>query len=63
MDLSRSKDSRLLLFYENIRRQVELDKQAGGKYRLAGDGVKKYADFIREEMDRRKLQFYRIEWE
>jgi hypothetical protein len=56
MNFSQSKDERLLAFYENVRRQVELDKQHGGKYRLAGEGVKQYAERLREEMDRRRLQ-------
>jgi hypothetical protein len=62
MDLSNSKDERLLSYYENVRRQVELDNLHGGRYRLAGDGVKQYAERIREEMDRRRLQFTPIEW-
>jgi len=62
MDFSQSKDERLLAFYENVRRQVELDIQAGGRYRLAGEGVKKYAERLREEMDRRKLNYNRIDW-
>jgi hypothetical protein len=51
-----------LTFYEGVRRQVDLDKQAGGRYRLAGDGVKQYADKLREEMERRRLRFTPIEW-
>jgi hypothetical protein len=51
-----------LTFYEGVRRQVDLDKQAGGRYRLAGDGVKQYADKLREEMERRRLRFIPIEW-
>ena len=39
-----SKDESLVAFYVNVRLQVELDKRAGGKYRLAGDGVRQYAD-------------------
>ncbi len=62
MDFSNSKDERLLTFYEGVRRQVDLDKQAGGRYRLAGDGVKQYADKLREEMERRRLRFIPIEW-
>ena len=62
MDLSQSKDERLLEFYENVRRQVELDIQAGGRYRLAGEGVKKYAERVREEMDRRRLRYDLIDW-
>jgi hypothetical protein len=51
-----------LVFYENIRRQVEADMQSGGRYRFAGDGVKQYADQLREEMDRRRLRYSRIDW-
>jgi hypothetical protein len=53
MNFLQSKDERLLAFYENVRRQVELDNRSGGRYRLAGDGVKQYAEKLREEMDRR----------
>jgi len=63
MNFSRSKDESLLAFYENIRRQVEADDlQAGGRYRFAGDGVKQYADQLKEEMDRRRLRYNRIDW-
>ena len=40
MNFSQAKDERLLAFYENIRRQVDLDTRAGGRYRFAGEGVK-----------------------
>jgi hypothetical protein len=62
MNLSSSKDERLLVFYENIRRQVEMDMRSGSRYRFAGEGVKEYADKLREEMERRRLQFTPIEW-
>jgi hypothetical protein len=62
LNLSQTKNERLLAFYENIRRQVDLDTRAGGHYRLAGDGVKQYADRLREETDRRQLQFTPIIW-
>lgn len=62
MNFSQTKADRLLAFYDGVRRQVELDKQAGGRYRLAGDGVKQYAEKLREEMERRRLQFTPIEW-
>jgi hypothetical protein len=62
MDFSQSKDDRLLAFYESVRRQVELDIRSGGRYRLAGDGVKQYAERLREEMDRRRLRFTPIDW-
>jgi hypothetical protein len=62
MNFSQMKDDRLLAFYENIRRQVDLDVRAGGRYRLAGEGVKQYADKLREEIDRRRLRFTPIIW-
>jgi hypothetical protein len=62
MNLSSSKDERLLVFYENIQRQVEMDMRSGSRYRFAGEGVKEYADKLREEMERRRLQFTPIEW-
>jgi hypothetical protein len=62
MIFSESKDETILTFYENIRRQVELDNRSGGRYRLAGDGVEQYAEKLREEMDRRRLQFTPIDW-
>ncbi len=45
-----------LAFYENVRRRVELDSRAGGRRRLIGEGVKRYAEQFREEMDRRRLR-------
>jgi hypothetical protein len=62
MDFSNSKDESLLAFYENVRSQVELDNRAGGRYRLAGDGVRQYAEKLRDEMERRRLRFTPIEW-
>ena len=60
MNYSQMKDERLLAYYENVREQVVLD--AGSRYRLAGDGVRTYADKLREEMERRKLRFTPIDW-
>jgi len=62
MNYSNSKDERLLSYYDEVRRQVELDNLSGGRYRLAGDGVKQYAQRLREEMDRRRLRFTPIDW-
>jgi len=62
MNFSQSKDERLLAFYENVRRQVEMDTRSGGQYRFAGEGVKEYAERLREEMDRRRLRYHRIDW-
>jgi hypothetical protein len=63
MNFSSSKDERLIAFYENVRRQVEIDRRSGGRYRFAGEGVKQYADKLREEMDRRRLLFTPIDWQ
>jgi hypothetical protein len=60
MNFSQMKDERLLAFYENVRQQVALD--AGSHYRFAGDGVRAYAERLREEMDRRRLNFTPIDW-
>ena len=59
MNFSQMKDERLLLFYEAIRQQVISD--GNNRYRLAGDGVRAYADKLREEMDRRRLSFTSID--
>ena len=32
------------------------------RYRFAGEGVKAYADKLRDEMDRRRLRFTPIDW-
>jgi len=62
MDFVHSKDESLLTLYESVRRQVDADLKLGGRYRLAGDGVRQYADKLRAEMDRRRLQFKPIDW-
>jgi hypothetical protein len=62
MNFANSKDETLLRFYENVRDQVQADSQFGGKYGFAGDGVKQYADKLREEMERRRLRFSPINW-
>jgi hypothetical protein len=62
MNLSNTKDESLIVYYENVRRQVQADMKAGGRYRLVGETTKKYAAKIREEMDRRRLRFTPIDW-
>ena len=63
MNFSQMKDERILAFYENVRRQVEIDLRSGGRYRFAGEGVKQYAEKLRAEMDRRRLLFTPIDWD
>ena len=60
MNYSQMKDERLLLFYDAVRQQVILD--GNSRYRLAGDGVRVYADKLQEEIERRRLSFRRIDW-
>ena len=62
MNFTQMKSERLVAFYENVRHQVEIDKNNGSKYRFAGEGVKQYAEKLREEIDRRSLQVRRIDW-
>ena len=53
----------LLRFYANVRNQVELDRRSGSAYRFVGDGVKQYAEKLREEIERRRLTFTPIDWD
>jgi hypothetical protein len=55
MKFARTKDESLLSFYESVRRQVEEDMRLGGRYRFAADGMKQYAEELRQEMERRRL--------
>ena len=62
MNFGQTRDERLVAFYEGVRKQVILDIRSGGRYRFAGEGVKQYADKLREEIDRRRLNVAPIEW-
>ena len=54
-------DQRLVHFYENIRQQVDADRAQ--KYHFAtGPTVREYADRLRNEMIRRRLQHTPIDW-
>jgi hypothetical protein len=54
-------DESLLAFYESLRRQVTADGKLGGR-RLAAASMKKYANRLKGEMDRRRLHFKPIDW-
>ena len=54
------KNETLLLFYDDVRRQVILD--GNSRYRFAREGVRAYAEKLREEMERRRLGFKPIDW-
>jgi hypothetical protein len=62
MNLSKTKDESLILYYEGVRRQVEADKKLAGQFRFMGQTAQQYAERIREEMDRRRLRFTLIDW-
>jgi hypothetical protein len=53
-------DERLVLFYENIRHHVDLDRPHQRK--LMGPGVRQYADRLRDAMVKRRLQHSPIDW-
>jgi len=59
MNYSQMKDERLMAFYEAVRQQVILD--GNSRYRFAGEGVRAYAEKLREEMERRRI-FTPIDW-
>jgi hypothetical protein len=61
MNFSNARDETLIAFYESVRRQVRADIQSSGR-RFVGETAKKYAEHLREEMDRRRLLFKPIDW-
>ena len=62
MNFANVKDESLLAFYESVRRQVQADMHAGGRYRFVGETARQYADRIRDELERRRLRFSPIDW-
>jgi hypothetical protein len=61
MSVENMTDERLLVFYENIRQQVEADRPL--KYRfIAGPTVRQYADNLRDELIKRRLRHNPIDW-
>jgi hypothetical protein len=62
MSFAKTKDESLIVFYENIRQQVEADMESGGRHRFIGESVKQYADRLKDEMERRRMQFTPIDW-
>ena len=62
MDLPELSDESLLAYYESVRRQIVADRRLSGRHHLAGATVKQYADRLKSEMARRRLQFKPIVW-
>jgi hypothetical protein len=60
-DLERLSDESVQRMYESIRDQVTQDIRSGSRHRFMGE-TKQQAERLREEMDRRRLQFRRIDW-
>ena len=61
-DVPSFENERLLLYYKQIQELVLHDNRLGGRYRLAGENVRRYAERLREEMEQRRLQFSPIIW-
>jgi hypothetical protein len=61
MSVEHMPDQRLAQFYENIRQQVEADR-ASKHQLMANPTVRQYADKLRSEMIKRRLQHSPIEW-
>jgi hypothetical protein len=54
-------DDRLIRFYDNIRQQVEADRPH--KHKLtSGSTVRQYAEQLRGELTRRRLNHTPIDW-
>jgi hypothetical protein len=62
VDFKLLSDESLLAYYESIRRQAAADTNLGGKRRLAGDSVRRYAEQLQKEMQDRRLRYTPIEW-
>jgi hypothetical protein len=62
-NFSGATDETLIAFYESVRRQVQADIQSSGRNRLVGASTKQYAEILREEMNRRRMEFAPIDWD
>jgi hypothetical protein len=61
MSVEHMPDERLARFYENIRQQVDADRANKHQF-TAGPTVRQYADTLRSEMVKRRLNHQPIEW-
>ena len=60
MSFENTPDERLIQFYENIRHQADLDRP--NKHKFMGPTVREYADRLRDEIVKRRLQRPPIDW-
>jgi hypothetical protein len=59
--LEKLTDESVLRFYENVRKQVDADR--GNKHQfMTGRSVREYAESLRDEITRRRLQCTPIAW-
>jgi hypothetical protein len=61
-NLQELSDEGILLLYDNIREQASADIRARSRHRLLGETAKKQAERLREELDRRRLDYSPIVW-
>ena len=61
MAVENLRDENLLRFYDSIREQAEADRRSKHKFAV-GHSVKKYAETLRGEITKRRLQYTPIEW-
>ena len=61
MAIEKLRDESILRFYDAIRREVEADRSYKRKF-MIGTSVRQYAEALRVEMTRRRLQHTPIEW-
>ena len=62
MAIENLRDENILRYYDSIRKQVEADKCSLHKF-AAGQSVKEYAEALRGEMIKRRLQHTPIDWD
>ena len=61
-DISILADESVLRLYDSIREQVSADIRLGSRHRLLGEAAQQQAERLREELDRRGLQYTPIVW-
>jgi hypothetical protein len=57
-----SNDEGSVASYESVRRQLQADEHAGGRYRFVGESSKQYDAALAQEMNRRQLNLTPINW-
>jgi hypothetical protein len=62
MNFSQSKDERLLAFYENVRSKSSWIRRRADAIGSLVKAQKRYAEHLREELDRRRLNYHPIDW-